>query len=153
MEDTRFRVSFACRIREAAASREQQLSIQKWSKIAAHLLTIAQYIIGGVLASSFVQESLTPKWVGALGVVVLIASLFKQQFHPEINAEDARRTASKLQALVRSSEDQLAILDAKIATGQDHSDAIIALLTQITQRLTEVENPEAIEPQPQLLAK
>jgi hypothetical protein len=106
-----------------------------------------------VLASSFVQESLKPKWVGVFGVVVLIASLFKQQFHPEINAENARKNASKLQALVRSSEDQLAVLDAKIASGQDHSDAMIALLTQITQRLTEIENPEAIEPNRQILAK
>ena len=49
------------RIKEATTSREQQLSTQKWSKLAADLLTVAQYIIGGVLASSFVQESLTPK--------------------------------------------------------------------------------------------
>jgi hypothetical protein len=144
------RARVVVRIAEATTSRTQQLSTQKWSKISANLLTIAQYIIGGVLASSFVQESLTPKWVGGLGVLVLIASLFKQQFHPEVNAEDARKKASKLQGLVRSSEDQLAILDAKTAAGQDHSDAMITLLTQITQRLTEIENPEATETKPQL---
>ena len=127
------------RIKEAATFRKEQLGIRKWSKIAANLLTIAQYIIGGVLASSFVQESLTPKWVGGLGVLVLIASLFKQQFHPEINAEDARKKAYELQALVRSSEDQLAIIDAKIPSGQDHSDAMIALLKEITQTLNKIE--------------
>jgi hypothetical protein len=147
----RGRVMF--RIREAATSCEQQLSVKKWSKMAANFLTIAQYIIGGVLASSFVQQSLTPKWVGVLGVLVLIASLFKQQFHPEINADDAQKKAFKLRALIRSSEDQVAILDAKIATGQDHTDAMIALLTHITQRLTEIEDPEVNESTPKELPK
>lgn len=41
---------------------------------------MSQYIIGGVLASSFVQGLLNPPWVGVLGVLVLVASLFKQQF-------------------------------------------------------------------------
>jgi hypothetical protein len=95
-----------------------------------------------------VQESLSSKSVGLLGVLVLVSSLLKQQFHPELNAENARKKASQLQALVRTSEDQLTILDAKIASGQDHSDAMIALLTQITQRLNEIENPEAIESKP-----
>jgi hypothetical protein len=133
------------RLRDATSYRAEQLSTRRWSRVAANSLTIAQYIIGGVLASSFVQAALSPRLVGGLGVLVLIASLFKQQFHPEIDAEEARRKASKLQGLIRVSEDQLAILDAKTATGQDHSDALIALLTQITGRLTGIENPEATE--------
>jgi hypothetical protein len=121
--------------------------------VSSNSLIVAQYIIGGVLATSFVQESLKPKWIGAMGVVVLIASLFRQQFHPEINAQEARAKASRLKALVRASEDQLAILDAKIASGQDHSDAMIALLTQIRERLTEIEDPEAIDSKPSLVRK
>ena len=115
------------------------------SRISSNLLTVGQYIVGGVLASSFVQESLSPKSVGLLGILVLIASLVKQHFHPELKAEDARQKASRLQALIRTSEDQLTILDAKIASGQDHSDALIALMTQITKRLNEIEDPEAIK--------
>jgi hypothetical protein len=99
---------------------DKKARISAWSS---NLLTVAQYVIGGVLASSFVQESLTPKWVGALGVLVLVASLFKQQFHPEIDAEQARKKSAQSVALVRSTEDRLAILDAKTASGQDHSDA------------------------------
>ena len=95
-----------------------------------------------MLASSFVQESLTPKWVGVFGVLVLVASLIREQFHPETSSKDARKKAFELLSLQRASEDQLAILDAKSATGQDHSDAMIALLTQVTQRLSEIENPE-----------
>ncbi len=141
------------RIDEAVKARAEQLGTAKWSKVSSNSLITAQYIIGGVLASSFVQESLNPKWIGAMGVVVLIASLFRQQFHPEINAREARTKASKLKALIRTTEDQLAILDAKIASGQDHSDAMIALLTQIRERLTEIEDPEAIESKPSVLNK
>jgi hypothetical protein len=120
----------------------EQRSAYKFSRLASISLTVGQFIIGGVLASSFVQESLTPKWVGVFGLLVLVASLFREHFHPELNAKDARRRAFQLQSLQRTSENQLAILDAKNATGQDHSDAMIALLTQITDRLSEIENPE-----------
>ena len=47
-----------------------------------------------------------------------------------------------------SSEDQLAIIDAKTTSDQDHSDAMISLMMQITQTLTEIENPEALESSP-----
>jgi hypothetical protein len=133
------------RLNEVKQALVNQKGSARIAKISSNLLNGGQYVIGGLLASSFVQESLSPRSVGVLGVLVLIASLFKQQFHPELNAEDARKKASKLQALVRSSEDQLAILDAKIANGEDHSDAMIELLSGITRRLTEIENPEALE--------
>ena len=138
------------RFDEAAESLKGQLSRRKNSKRAATWLTVAQYIIGGVLASSFVQETLDPKWVGGLGVLVLVASLFKQQFHPEIDAQDAHRKASQLRALIRSSEDDLAVLDAGIAMGQDHSDAMIELMKRMTKGLTEIESPEAFHPNPKL---
>jgi hypothetical protein len=141
------------RLNEAKEAMDDQSGSARISKISDTLLTVGQYVIGGVLASSFVQESLSPKSVGLLGVLVLVASLVKQQFHPELKAEDARKRASKLQGLIRASEDQLTILDAKIASGQDQSDAMIALLSQITQRLTEIENPEAIEQKPALVSK
>ena len=131
-------------ITEAKSYREGQLGSAKWSKLSSNLLIIGQYIIGGVLASSFIQESLNPKWVGALGVLVLIASLVRQQFHPELNADSSKRKAARTQALIRSSEDQLAILDTKIAGGQDHTAEMIALMTQITEMLSEIENPEAL---------
>jgi hypothetical protein len=134
------------RIAEAKLAMTSNRSSERFAHISSVLLTVGQYIIGGVLASSFVQESLSPKSVGFLGVLVLIASLVKQQFHPELNAENARRNVSQLRALIRTSEDQLTILDAKIASGQDHTDAMIDLMTKITQRLNEIENLYTIEP-------
>ena len=130
------------RLKEAANLLKSQRAIESRSNLASNTLTVAQYIIGGLLASSFVQQSLNPKIVGALGILVLIASLFKQHFHPETDAEEARRKGLQLQAFIRTSEDDLAVLDAKIEAGQDHSDALIALMKQMTKRLTEIENPE-----------
>ena len=77
-------------------------SITRWSSISANLLVRGQYVVRGLLASSFVKESLSsPKLVGFLGVLVLLASLIKQYFHPEISTENARRKATKLKAMIR----------------------------------------------------
>jgi len=141
------------RIEEAKDAFRSQTSSAKWSKVSGNLLTVGQYIIGGLLASSFVQESLSPKLVGSLGLLVLLASLIKQHFHPEVSAENARKKTAQLKALIRTSEDLLSILDAKIASGQDHTDAMISLLMKITNRLTEIETPEVIEQRPELSEK
>jgi hypothetical protein len=133
------------RLSDATNAREQQKGSAKVSKWTANLLTFAQVVIGGVLASSFVQESLSPKAVGVFGVLVLIASLVKQQYRPEVDAEEARQKASRLQALIRSSEDELATLDAKSTKGEDRTDALIALANRISGGLTDIENPEAAQ--------
>lgn len=138
------------RIEEAKHAFRKQISSEKWSRISGNSLTVGQYVIGGLLASSFVQESLSSKVVGFLGILVLLASLIKQHFHPELSAEKAQKKAAQLKALIRTSEDQLTILDAKIAGGQDHTDAMISLLMKITERLTEIESPDVIEQRPAL---
>jgi hypothetical protein len=76
-------------------------------------------------------------------VLVLVASLVKQQYHPEVDADQARQKASKLDALIRFSEDELATINAHSATGQDRTDALIELRNQISRGITESENPEA----------
>lgn len=134
------RARVVLRLAEAKAFRDSQAKRARSSALASNLLSVAQYVIGGVLASSFVQESLTPKWVGALGVLVLIASLIRQQFHPEIDAELARKKVGEITGHIRSSEDELAILDAKTASGEDHSDAMVKLMTDVTGTLNLIEN-------------
>lgn len=135
------RARIVFRLAEAQVSRDTQTRRARISAWASNLLSIAQYVIGGVLASSFIQESLTPKWVGGLGVLVLIASLLRQQFHPELDAATARKTVAQITGLIRSSEDQLAILDAKTASGQDHSDGMAKLMMDVTQALNAIEQP------------
>jgi len=132
------------RLDDAKTARTEEESTAKVSRILSGSLTFAQVVIGGVLASSFVQESLSRNTVGIFGVLVLIASLVKQQYRPEVDAEQAREKASKLQALIRLSEDQLATIDARSAQGEDRTDALIELRDRISQGITEIENPEAI---------
>src|SRR5579864_3843459 len=84
------------RIEEAKDTFRRQTSSARWSTISGNFLSVAQYIIGGLLASSFVQESLSPRLVGSLGLLVLLASLIKQHFHPEVGADNARNKAAHL---------------------------------------------------------
>jgi hypothetical protein len=132
------------RLNDARAARTKEQSSARVSRILSGSLTFAQVVIGGVLASSFVQESLPPKTVGIFGVLVLIASLVKQQYHPEVDAEQARQNASKLKALIRMSEDKLVVIDARSAKGEDRTDALIELAKEVSRGITEIENPEAI---------
>ncbi len=132
------------RLNDAKNARTKAQSTAKISRLLSALLTFAQVVIGGVLASSFIQETLSARAVGMLGVLVLIASLMKQQYRPEVDAEQAREKASKLQALIRLSEDQLATIDARSAKGEDRTDALIELRDRISRGLAEIENPETI---------
>ncbi|HEY3973905.1 MAG TPA: hypothetical protein VGM18_12945 [Candidatus Sulfotelmatobacter sp.] len=132
------------RLNDAKTAMAQEESSAKVSRILSGSLTFAQVVIGGVLASSFVQEALPPKTVGIFGVLVLIASLVKQQYRPDVDAEQAQQKSSKLQALIRSSEDELATIDARSAKGEDRTDALIDLRNQISRGITQIENPEAV---------
>lgn len=59
------------RLEEVKASRSEQLGTEKWLNRSAVLLTVGQYIIGGILASSFVQESLSPNGSAPLAFLFL----------------------------------------------------------------------------------
>jgi hypothetical protein len=132
------------RLDDAKTARTKERTTASVSRFLAGSLTFAQVVIGGVLASSFVQESLSQKTVGVFGVLVLIASLVKQQYRPEVDAQQAREKVSKLEALIRFSEDEIATLDARSATGQDRTDAFIELTHKLSLLLTAIENPEAL---------
>jgi hypothetical protein len=108
----------------------------RWS---GHLLTFGQYVIGGVLASSFVQQALTPAAVGFLGVLVLLASLIKQQFHPDVRASQAAQTVSKLRALIRYAEDRVAELTT---TDQASSADYHALVRKVSEESIRIEARE-----------
>jgi hypothetical protein len=127
------------RIEEAEQAMVKQNVVARTNRWADHLLTFGQYVIGGVLASSFVQQSLSPAIVGFLGVLVLIASLIKQQFHPDASARDATQKVGKLRALIRSAEDQLAEL---ITRADADAGAYHALAQNVSRGLGEIELTE-----------
>ncbi len=106
---------------------------------ASHLLTFGQYVIGGVLASAFMQNNLTPKVIGFSGVLVLCASLINQQYHPEVRARDATQKAKELGSLIRDSEDQLAIIGAGLHMNPNITRTYMDLALQISGMLNAID--------------
>lgn len=95
------------RLIEARELLQKQESSAKWNNRAAGSLVFGQYIVGGVLATSFVQQSLSTQAVGLLGVLVLISSLIHQTYRPDIQTRGARERAMLLRRLIRRTEDGL----------------------------------------------
>src|SRR4029077_1544128 len=95
------------RLADAKAALSRQTQIAKTNRWMSGLLTIGQYIIGGLLASSFVQQSLRPDIVGILGLLVLLSSLIYQHFRPDIQLRGAMSRGLRLRALIRVAEDDL----------------------------------------------
>jgi hypothetical protein len=102
------------------------------------LLIIGQYIVGGLLASSFVQQSLSPALVGALGVLVLLSSLIYQHFRPDIRLRGALGRALRLEALSREAEDDLFAIEAHDPSAL----TIFAFRKKISRALTEIAESE-----------
>jgi len=95
------------RLMEARRAERRQGAIAKWTGLSNALLTFGQYIVGALLASSFVQASLTQEIVGSLGVLVLVSSAVHQRYRPDLQATGARQRGTKLRALIRDVEDDL----------------------------------------------
>ena len=102
------------------------------------LLTIGQYIIGGLLASSFVQQSLRPDLVGVLGLLVLISSLIYQHFRPDIQLRGAMSRSLRLRALIRSVEDDI----YAIRSNSSNAPTVEAVRRRISEALSAIEASE-----------
>ncbi len=113
----------------------RQRTIARWTGIAAGTLRFGQYIVGGVLASSFIQTALTPDVVGFLGVLVLISSLIQQQYRPDIHQRAARRRIVMSKALIRRIEDAL----YAISSGADNVCTIMEIRQMVTSGLATIE--------------
>lgn len=125
------------RLEEARELQVRKTSSAKVSKLSAGLLTFAQYIIGGVLASSFVQQETSPAVIGLFGVLVLLASLVSQHFHPEASAQTAALKADQIGALIREAEDRIVVIEAK-SSAEDDPQAVLDLLERISAQLNAI---------------
>jgi hypothetical protein len=88
--------------RRELRSQRRKATVQKMASV---LLTTGQYIVGGLLASSFIQETVSKQLGGGLGVVVLVSSLFRQHLRPEAQYLGARHRAIQIASLIRQVED------------------------------------------------
>jgi hypothetical protein len=123
---------------ERAKKTQQRLSNAfTWSS---NLLTFAQYVVGGVLATSFIQQKLSANLIGFFGLIVLISSIVKQHYRPEVKAKLAIQKTAKLQALIRDSEDKVAQLRAM---GTIEPKEFLDLASQISATLSKIDHADA----------
>ena len=126
------------RVLEAKEELKRQESISRWQGRAATSLTFSQYIIGGVLATSFIQENLNQDMVGLLGLLVLVSSLIHQHFRPDLQSRFAKERIVTLRNLVRQSEDGL----FAIKMGKSEEEEIHNIRDYVTRTLREIETSE-----------
>jgi hypothetical protein len=135
------------RLNEAVVLRNKKAIGGAIFKGVAGLLSFAQYIVGGILASSFVQQKSTPDLIGALGVFVLLASLLTQKYHPEVSGQTSSLLALKLDAVIRRTEDRMVIIEAK-ATDADDPQQFLEELERLTAEINEISMPMPALPKP-----
>ena len=141
------------RLRDARQARQKQQSLARWSRWSANSLTFGQYVIGGVMATSFVQKSLSPEIVGVFGVLVVAASLLKQHYHPDINAQNAAQRAGQLEALIRQSEDRLVVIETTMEPAADDPALVLELLERVSAELTRITLAPVEAPSPRAVAQ
>lgn len=112
--------------------------ISRWNTYSSTLLTIGQFVVGGVLASSFIQESLSPNLIGLLGVIVLITSLINQRFRPDLHAAQAKQRMYKARRLMRGIEDDI----FAIQNSTEGAPLVIEVRRRASNGLTELEDKE-----------
>lgn len=78
-------------------------------RIASCLLVFSQFVVGGLLASSFIIKTLGESLIGFFGIVVLAASLIQQHFRPDLLHKVSAEKLRRLRSLNRELEDQLYI--------------------------------------------
>jgi len=126
------------RVREARTVLARQENIAEWNRRADSLLTFSQYIVGGVLASSFLQSALAPELIGFLGIVVLASKLIHQHYRPDLSSRGAKHRAIRLKQLIRTAEDGLYAIHAS----QKDAPTLLAIRTKMSDGLSEIERAE-----------
>jgi hypothetical protein len=132
------------RLAEARTVKLTQERSARWSRWASNSLVFGQYVIGGAMATSFVQKTLSPTIIGVFGVLVVVASLVKQHYHPETNAQSALQRTSQLDTLIRQSEDRLVVIETKMQSGDDPA-LILELLEGISAEISRIKS-SPVEP-------
>jgi hypothetical protein len=133
------------RLREANAALKQQRTTVTKNVWLNRGLSAAQYVLGTILATAFVQKSVPSTLVGSLGLIVIAAQAIRQRFNPDREINMAKQNIVKLQSLIRNAEDELARVGEPPRKG-DLSDAAsriraarIEVLTKLTQGLNQID--------------
>lgn len=120
-----------------------QESIEKRNSLAGGFLTIGQYIVGGILATSFIQETLSSHVIGFLGVLVLVSSIIHQRFRPDLKVAGARSRVLRLKKIHRSANDRLdRVRIEHNANSQELDLAENQIASSISTQISEIEEAE-----------
>jgi nanoRNase/pAp phosphatase (c-di-AMP/oligoRNAs hydrolase) len=95
------------RLEEARQALKRQVALAKAHRVGGGMLTFGQFIVGGLLASSFLQEQTSKTLIGILGLLVLASSIIRQHYQPESSSLAAHERAIELKAVIREVEDQI----------------------------------------------
>jgi hypothetical protein len=131
------------RIDEIRAALKINEAGARWAGRANGLLVFGQIVIGGVLATSFVQDQLGKSTVGLLGVLVLVSSLVHQQFRPDLKHRGSHRRVVELKSLLREAEDGV----FQILQKDPSAPTVTDIRTNVRRRLTQVDQAEVEEMQ------
>jgi hypothetical protein len=115
--------------------------VERWAGRANGLLLFGQVVIGGVLASAFVQDHIDKKMIGLLGLLVLVSSLVHQQFRPDLKQRGARRRVARLRQLLREAEDSIFEIQRKSPSAEP----VEVIRKRVTQQLSRIEQSEVEE--------
>jgi len=127
--------------RYALKRQELSASLNKWSS---NSLVFGQYVVGGVLASSFIQSALSKEMVGLLGVLVLVSSLIHQKFRPDVQYRNAKERASLLRNLIRMTEDDI----YDVRTSRPGAKTVHAIREVVSTELSKIEALELADVAP-----
>jgi hypothetical protein len=130
------RTSVDTRLREAKNAIRAQTAVEKYSMWSGRSLVAGQFILGGLLASAFIQQTLSSTLVGSLGLVVLLSQIIRERYNPEGSAKIARTRIVRLENLIRKTEDDLALYDAR-KNGYNSDETATPSLHEILARLSE----------------
>lgn len=130
-----------------SARLDDLINIQKRFKSSARIsgfsynsLIFGQYIIGALLASSFIQQTFSPNLIGVLGVLVLLSSAIQQRFRPDVIAAHAKMQTVKANRLIRRIEDELFLVTNNAGNAQ----SIFAIREAASRGLSELEDAELL---------
>lgn len=131
------------RLREVRSALKRQQRIATTFSTVSSTLTFVQFVVGGLLTTSFLQESLSKPVIGVLGLLVLGSSWIRQYYRPDVQALGARTRAAKLRALIRKLEDQIAMTEEGFSNTLSRPEMLRMLsdgLNQIEEEIQEISN-------------
>ncbi|WP_152625520.1 hypothetical protein [Vibrio parahaemolyticus] len=128
----------ASRLVDVRKELARQKGIAKWQGMSATLLTVSQYVVGGVLTTSFIQDMLSSQNVGFLGLLVLISSLIHQHFRPDLKARFAKERIALLSGLQRDIEDEIYMINENA----ESASSVFDLRARVSKALKETEQSE-----------